>query len=182
MENIGEVRLRLLYPENRISAEVQRLADQITTDYAGQEILLIVVLKGAFIFAADLARRIRRPLMLDFVRLSSYSGMETTGEVFLVNDIEAPITGKHVLVVEDIVDTGLSLEFLLRNIESRRPRSLKVCALIEKRGRRRVDVKVDYTGIVCDGGFLVGYGLDLDGRCRELPEIYTIEPILRAEV
>jgi hypoxanthine phosphoribosyltransferase len=174
MENSGEIKLNLLYHENRISAEVQRLAEEISADYTGQELLLIVVLKGAFIFAADLARRIRLPLMLDFMRLSSYSGMESTGEVYLVNDIETPVAGKHVLVVEGIVDTGLSLAFLLQRLKEKGPKSLKVCALIDKQGRRRADVRADYTGIVCDDRFLVGYGLDLDGRCRELPAIYEI--------
>ena len=174
-EKFGEVKLRLLYTENRISTEVQRLADEITADYAGQELLLIVVMKGAFFFAADLARRIRLPLTLDFIRLSSYSGTDTTGKVFLVNDIETSVAGKHVLVVEDIVDTGLSLASLLLKLNCRGPKSLKVCALIDKQGRRRADVTADYSGIVCSGGFLVGYGLDLDERCRELPAIYEIE-------
>jgi len=114
MDNSGEVRLQLLYPENRISAEVQRLADRITADYEGKELLLIVVLKGAFMFAADLARRIRLPVTLDFVRLSSYSGVETTGEVKLINDVSTTVAGKHVLIVEDVVDTGISLDFFSR--------------------------------------------------------------------
>ena len=182
MQQSGEVDLRLICPENRISAEVQRLADKITADYAGQELLLIVVLKGAFIFAADLARRIRLPLTLDFVKLSSYNDMETTGEVSLVYDTETSVTGKHVLVIEDVVDTGLSLAFLLQRLRRREPKSLRVCAMIDKQGRRRVDVTADYTGIVCDDRFLVGYGLDLNERCREFPAIYEIVPILLAEV
>ena len=174
MQQSGEVELRLICPENRISAEVQRLADTISADYAGQELLLIVVLKGAFIFAADLARRIRLPLTLDFVKLSSYDDTETTGEVSLVCDIGTSVTGKHVLVIEDVVDTGLSLAFLLQRLGRRGPKSLRVCAMIDKRGRRRVEVTADYTGIVCDDGFLVGYGLDLNERCRELPAIYEV--------
>lgn len=174
MENIGDIKLRLLYPENRISAEVQRLADEISADYEGEELLLVVVLKGAFIFAADLARRIRLPVRLDFIRLSSYSGMETTGEIFLASDVGTPVKGKHVVVVEDIVDTGMSLEFLLQRLRQEGPRSLRVCALIDKQGRRRVAVSPDYAGIVCEDGFLVGYGLDLDERCRELPGIYEV--------
>src|ERR1700687_804258 len=106
---IEGVKLRLLYPENRISTEVQRLADEISADYAGQELLLVVVLKGAFIFAADLARSIRIPLSLDFIRISSYSGMKTRGEVFLADDMVTSVEDKHVLVVEDILDTGMSL-------------------------------------------------------------------------
>lgn len=174
MEDIGEGRLRLLYPENRIAAEVQRLADEISADYAGKELLLVVVLKGAFIFAADLARRITLPVSLDFIRLSSYSGTETTGTVCQAGDIQMSVTGKHILVVEDIVDTGTSLAFLLEDLKRRGPESLRVCALIDKQGRRRDDLAADYTGLVCNGGFLVGYGLDLDERCRELPSIYEV--------
>lgn len=170
----GGLELRLLYSEERIAAEVQRLADEISADYAGEELVLVAVLKGAFIFAADLARRIRLPLSVDFIELSSYSGTETTGEVLLVRDAGTSLAGKNVLVVEDIVDTGLSLEFLLADLRRRGPKSLRVCALIDKRGRRRSAVSPDYAGIVCDDGFLVGYGLDLDERCRELPAIYEL--------
>lgn len=174
--------MRLLYSEERIAAEVQRLADEITADYAGQELLLLVVLKGAFIFAADLARRLRLPLSVDFVGLSSYCGMETTGAISMTREANTPLAGRNVLVVEDIVDTGLSLAFLLEHLAGRGPKSLRVCTLIDKRGRRRADVSSDYTGIVCDDGFLVGYGLDLDERCRELPAIYEWQPIPLAEV
>jgi hypoxanthine phosphoribosyltransferase len=174
MEIIEGINLRLLYPENRISTEVQRLADDISADYAGQELLLVVVLKGAFIFAADLARRIRLPLSLDFIRISSYSGMETRGQVFLADDFEMSVENKHVLIVEDILDTGVSLDFLLQRLRRSGPKSIKVCTLIDKQGRRRSGVTADYTGMVCDSGFLVGYGLDLDERCRELPSIYEV--------
>lgn len=170
----GELELRLLFPEERIAAEVRRLADEISADYAGEELLLVVVLKGAFIFAADLARRIRLPISIDFVELSSYSGMETTGTVSLTRDVRTSLAGRNVLVVEDIVDTGLSLSFLLADLRKRGPKSLRVCALLDKRGRRRTDVSIDYAGMACGDRFLVGYGLDLDGRCRELPAIYEI--------
>lgn len=178
----GEAGLSLLYSEERIAVEVQRLADEISADYAGEELLLIVVLKGAFIFAADLARRIRLPLAVDFVKLSSYRGTETTGEVSLTRDAETSLAGRNVLVVEDIVDTGLSLSFLLENFRRRGPKSLRVCTLIDKQGRRRAEVTSHYTGIVCADGFLVGYGLDLDERCRELPAIYEIATNSSGEV
>jgi hypoxanthine phosphoribosyltransferase len=174
MEEFKEMGLNLLYSEEQILAEVRRLADEISADFAGQEVVLLVVLKGAFFFAADLARRIRLPLILDFVRLSSYSGMETTGDVAQSGGIGTDIRGKNVILVEDIVDTGLSLSHLIQSIGKMGPKCLKVCVLIDKQGRRRVDVTAEYTGIVCTGGFLVGYGLDLDGRCRELPAIYEI--------
>jgi hypoxanthine phosphoribosyltransferase len=174
MEFSEELELRLLFPADRISAEVQRLAEAISHDYEGQDLLLVVVLKGAFVFAADLVRCIRIPFTLDFIRLSSYSGTETTGEVNLISDLLLPVEGKHILVVEDIVDTGASLSFLLEQLKSRGPKSLKVCALIDKLERRQTAAVADYTGMVCSSGFLVGYGLDLDERCRQLPAIYEV--------
>ena len=153
---------------------MQRLAEQICFDYAGQELVVIVVLKGAFLFAADLVRRIRLPLQVDFIKLKSYQGTMTTGEVLLVKDADIPLAGKHVLVVEDIVDTGISLNFLITTLQSRKPASLKVCAMIDKPERRQSPVSPDYAGIVCRHGFLVGYGLDLDERWRELPAIYEL--------
>lgn len=174
MEGNGAFNLRLLYSAERISAEVRRLADTISDDYEGRDLLLVVVLKGAFVFAADLVRRIKIPVTLDFIQLSSYSGTETTGTARLISDMPTPVAGRHVLVVEDIVDTGLSLNFLLERLRLRGPESLKVCALIEKKGRLRVDVAADYRGLTCTGGFIVGYGLDLEERFRELPAIYEV--------
>jgi hypoxanthine phosphoribosyltransferase len=150
------------------------VATEISRDYAEQELLLVVVLKGAFIFAADLARSLRLPIEIDFVKLSSYSGMESTGRAGITQDVETAIAGKNVLVVEDIVDTGITLDFLLRHLAGRGPKSLKVCALIDKRERRLIGVTVDYAGIVCTKGFVVGYGLDIDERCRELEAIYEV--------
>lgn len=169
-----DVLLRLLYSPERIAAEIARLAEQITADYAGEELVMVVILKGAFIFAADLARLVRLPLLVDFVELSSYSGTDTTGRVVITKDTAAVLAGKSVLVVEDIVDTGLTLAFLLENLQQRGVKSLRVCTLINKMERRRIEITPDYVGIECDDGFLVGYGLDLAGRYRELPAIYEI--------
>jgi hypoxanthine phosphoribosyltransferase len=174
MGNCTETGMRLLYSEERIRTEIERLADEISRDFAGREIVLLVVLKGAFFFASDLARRIRLPMTLDFVRLSSYSGMETTGTVDMTGDIGTDITGKHVILVEDIIDTGLTLSYLLEWLGRKNPADLRVCTLIDKKGRRRVEAGADYTGIVSTDGFLVGYGLDFDQHCRELPAIYEI--------
>ena len=174
MEDFGDITLRLLYPPERISAEVRRLADAISADYAGGELLLVVVLKGAFIFAADLVRCITIPFQLDFVRLSSYSGANSTGEVRVFDDIRIPMTGKDVLIVEDILDTGLSLRFLVDKIMAKSPKSIKVCALIDKKGRRCTEAAADYVGITCSDGFLVGYGLDLNEGYRQLPAIYEL--------
>ncbi len=167
--------LRLLYSAERISSEVERLASAISTDYEGEVLLLIVVLKGAIFFAADLARQIRCPILMDFVKLSSYKGMESTGTISITKDCEIPVAGRHVLVVEDIVDTGLTLTFLLARLRAEGPRSLKVCTLIDKKGHRKADVVPDYAGIVCEDGFLVGYGLDLDEQYRQLPAIYEVQ-------
>jgi len=166
--------LKLAYSKDEISTAVQRLADAISNDYAGQKLLLVVVLKGAFIFAADLSRRIGLPLEIEFVKLASYSGRETTGKVKITKDLETVIEGKNVLVVEDILDTGITLEFLLRNLAGRRPKSLKVCTLIDKVKHPRGAFTVDYTGLYCSGGFLVGYGLDMDESYRELDAIYEV--------
>jgi hypoxanthine phosphoribosyltransferase len=172
----------MIYSAERIAEEVRRLAAEISADYAGEDLLLVIVLQGAFIFAADLVRQLRLPLTLDFVKLASYSGTETTGRVVVTKDTEGAIAGKNVLIVEDIVDTGLTLAFLLELLRSREPKSLRVCALIDKPARRRVAVTPDYVGMVCKGGFLVGYGLDVDGKMRELPAIYEVNsPERRSE-
>jgi hypoxanthine phosphoribosyltransferase len=166
--------LALVYSREEIEDAVRRVADEVSRDFEGQNVLLVVVLKGAFIFAADLVRKLRLPIEIDFVKLSSYKGSETTGMVEITKDIETTITGRNVLVVEDIVDTGITLSFLLRHLAVSRPKSLKVCTLIDKRERRRIAVSVDYAGIVCDRGFLIGYGLDLDECCRELEAIHEV--------
>jgi hypoxanthine phosphoribosyltransferase len=169
-----ELQLEPVFTREEIAAAVLRMADEISRDYAEQELLLVVVLKGAFILAADLVRSLRLAVEIDFVTLASYNGVESTGRVEIKKDVETDIAGKNVLVVEDIVDTGITLDYLLRHLAGRGPKSLKVCSLIDKRERRRIAVTVDYTGIVCNRGFLVGYGLDLDERCRELEAIYEV--------
>ena len=165
---------RLLYSENRIAEEVERLAREIDLAYAGEELVLVVVLKGAVFFAADLARKIRVPLLLEFVKLTSYSGMNSTGTVILTKDVDGAITGKNVLIVEDIIDTGLSLSFLRESLEKKQPKTLRICTLIDKKERRQLEINADFVGIECPKGFLVGYGLDLDGKLRELPAIYEM--------
>jgi hypoxanthine phosphoribosyltransferase len=171
---IEDIHLRLVYSKEEIAVAVQRLADEISNAYAGRTLLLVIVLKGAFFFAADLARRLKLPIEIDFVELASYCGTETTGRVKIEKDIRTDIAGKDVLVIEDIIDTGITLDFLLRHLAQRGPQSLKVCTLIDKRGRRRIDIAADYAGIICDRGFLAGYGLDLNERCRELESIYEV--------
>ena len=169
-----DAQLRLVYSKEEIIAAVQRVADEISREYAGQELLLVVVLKGAFIFAADLVRRLRLPVEIDFVKLASYSGKESTGSVRITKDVESVVADRNIIVVEDIIDTGITLDCLLRDLTEKGPKSLKVCTLIDKRERRRIAITVDYAGIVCKSGFLVGYGLDMDENCREFDAIYEV--------
>ena len=170
-------KLRETYSAERIAREVTRLAREISADYAGRELLVIAVLKGAFIFVSDLVRQLEVPVEVDFIEISSYTGMKSTGSHTLVRDLTIPVAGRHVLIVEDIVDEGLSLSFLLEKIRGRNPETLKVCALIDNRRRRSSPVEPDYAGIRCSCGYLVGYGLDMDQRCRELPALYeVVEP------
>ena len=166
--------LQELYSKKRIEGEVARLAGEISAAYAGEHLLIVVVLNGAVFFAADLVRALRVPVELDFVKLSSYAGTQTTGTVQIKKDLESSVAGRHVLVVEDIVDTGLTLTFLLDLLQQRGAKSLRVCTLIDKKERRLAEISPDYVGISCEGGFLVGYGLDLDERMRELSAIYQI--------
>ena len=166
---------KLILSREEIARKVQELAKQIDRDYAGQDLLLLGVLKGAFIFLADLARALEVSVEVDFVRLISYvAGTETSGEVHITKDVELPIKDRHVLVVEDIVDVGLTLDFLLGHLASHNPASLKVCCLIDKLERRQVEVPLDYVGFTVEKGFLVGYGLDCGQKFRNLPEVYEI--------
>jgi len=159
-----------------VENQVDRLATEINRDYAGKDLVLIGVLKGSFVFLADLMRRLTVPLRVDFIRLSSYgSKAEPSGEVRITKDIELPIRDQQVLVVEDIVDTGLSMTRLLDYLGSYQPASLKVCALIDKVERRQVEFQADYVGIRLDKGFVVGYGLDFSEKHRHLPGICEVQ-------
>jgi len=151
------------------------LAARINRDYEGKDLVLIGILKGAFIFMADLARRLAPQVRMDFVRLASYGDSDQTcGAVRITKDIELSVEGRHVLVVEDIVDTGITLKWFLEHLRARKAESVKVCALIDKCERRQVEVPLDYVGICLDSGFLVGYGLDFSEKHRNLPAIYEV--------
>ncbi len=159
----------------RLSASLDELALRINKDYEGQSLVLVGILKGAFIFMADLARRLSVPLTLDFVRLASYGDQtETCGSVKITKDVEIPIEGRHVLIIEDIVDTGTTLKWFLEHLKSRCPESVRVCALIDKYERREVEVQLDYVGMRLESGFIVGYGLDFSENHRNLPAIYEV--------
>ena len=167
---------RLLLSKEAIDQRVRQLAAQISKDYAGKNVILIGILKGVFIFMADLVRALDFPVEVDFVRLRSYgAGSESAGEVWISKDIEYPIRDRHVLIVEDIIDVGLTLDFLIRHLHSHRPKSLKVCCLIDKKERRQVEVPLDYVGFVVEKGFLVGYGLDCGEQHRTYPDVYELE-------
>jgi len=166
---------KLIISREAIASRVRELATQISRDYADKNPLLVGILKGAFIFLADLTRALDFPVQVDFVRLRSYgAGTKTSGEVHITKDVETPIEGRHVLVVEDIVDAGLTLDFLLGYLASYQPASLKICCLIDKQERRQVEVPLDYVGFTIEKGFLVGYGLDSGEKFRTLPDIYEI--------
>jgi len=159
----------------QLSGCVDFLAERINQDYKGKNLVLIGVLNGAFIFMADLARRLDPSVKIDFVRLASYGDkVQTCGNVRITKDVELPLQGSHVLVVEDIVDSGITLKWLLDHISNMGPESTKVCALIDKRERREVEVQIDYAGITIESGFLVGYGLDFSENHRNLPAIYEV--------
>ena len=156
--------------EEQLQQRVAELGAQITADYRDKDLVVVGVLKGSFPFVADLVRRIDLPIRVDFLGLSSYgSGTETTGVVKITSDLSKPVAGRHVLVVEDIVDTGLTMQYLLENLATRHPASVKVCSLLEKPSRLRAQVDIAYKGFTIPDAFVVGYGLDYDERYRNLP-------------
>lgn len=165
-----------LYSRTEIAARIGELAAAIDRDYAGREVLLVGILKGSLMFIADLARELQTPAAIDFVRIASY-GSETrsSGIVEIRTDLETPVAGRHVLIVEDIVDSGYTLETLCNLLLLRRPASLRVCTLIDKRAQRAAEVAVDYVGFTLERGFIVGYGLDHDERYRGLPDIHLLQ-------
>jgi len=169
---------RCLISREAIARRVAELGTQIARDYGDREDLVVVgVLKGAFIFMADLVRALPFPVVVDFVRLKSYgAGTTSSGEIKITKDVEEILEDRDVLIVEDIVDLGLTLDFLRRHLLAHQPRSLKICALIDKRERRQVEVPLDYTGFTVAKGFLVGYGLDCGENSRTLPEVFILEP------
>jgi hypoxanthine phosphoribosyltransferase len=157
--------------EEKIKSRVLELAAMINHDYAGQEVVLVCVLNGSFIFCADLIRHISVPVQVEMVSLSSYEGSESTGQVSFRLDVKQALIGKNVILVEDIVDTGLTITFLLKHFKLKNLKSLKLCSLLLKRARLKIEVPVDYLGFEIEDKFVIGYGLDFDGRYRELPYI-----------
>lgn len=165
----------LLIPQQLIQNRVKEIAEQISKDYEGKELILIGVLKGVIFFMADLAREISLPLKIDFLRVASYgSGMEA-GEICLTKDVELSIKGRSVIVVEDIVDTGKTLYYVTKLLKEKGPESIKICTLIDKRERREVEIDLNYCAFRVEKGFLVGYGLDYNEEYRCLPDIYILK-------
>lgn len=168
--------IRVLLTEKEVDDRIQAIGDQISRDYAGKELHLVCVLKGGSFFMCELAKRITIPVSLDFMSVSSYgSATKSSGVVKIVKDLDDPIKDKDVLVVEDIVDSGRTLSYLLDMLKDRKPNSLHLCTLLDKPDRRVVDVKVDYTGFQIPDEFVVGYGLDYDQKYRNLPYIGVVE-------
>lgn len=161
---------------HEIDAAVQSLANQINSDYEGKEVVLVGVLKGAIIFMADLARALKIDAEIEFVRLSSYGKARTSsGTVTILKDIQADIRGKHVLIVEEIIDSGRTLKFLFERLKASGPASVEIVTLLDKAAKRIVDVPVKYVGRAIDDQFLIGYGLDLEEKNRNLPDVYYLK-------
>ena len=165
--------------EKAIRKRVEELGKEISADYAGKDLMVIGILKGAVVFLSDLVRCIDKDVgvTLDFMAVSSYGdSTNTSGIVRIIKDLDCSIRGKHVLIVEDIVDTGLTLSYLVKMMLEREPESVRVCALLDKVDRRKVEVAVQYTGFVIPDYFVVGYGLDYSGRWRNLPSVHVVVP------
>src|SRR5215471_16411114 len=175
---VGEI---LIGPDE-LQARVRELGAEISADYTGRDLLLVGVLKGAVFFMADLMREISVSCEIDFMAISSYgASTDSSGVVRILKDLDLNIDGRHVLVVEDIIDSGLTLSYLLRNLESREPASLEICALLTKPERREIDVTVKYIGFEIPNRFVIGYGLDFAERYRNLPYVGVLRPELMPE-
>lgn len=167
----------VMFDADAVQQRVQELADQISRDYAGREFTMLGVLRGAFIFIADLMRAVTVPCSVDFMAFESYgASTRTSGVVRLTKDLEESVTGRHLLVVEDIIDSGRTLSYMLQLMEARKPASLNICTLLEKPSRREVDIAVKYCGFSVPDEFVVGYGLDYNQRYRGLPCIGVLKP------
>jgi hypoxanthine phosphoribosyltransferase len=172
----------VLFTEEQIQERVRELGAEISRDYEGRTVLLIAVLRGAALFLADLARAITVPVELDFMAVSSYgSSTKSSGVVRILKDLDEQIEGRDVLVVEDILDTGLTLKYLLKNLASRKPASLEVVALMSKEGKQRVPISCAYVGYSIPDEFVVGYGLDFSERYRNLPYVGVLKPSAYSE-
>jgi hypoxanthine phosphoribosyltransferase len=169
-------KIKVVLSRRKIAAIVKRLGEEIRHDYAGKNPLVVGVLKGSFVFMADLIRAVDMPLQVDFVKLTSYgSGTQSSGVVTVLLDLNCQLEGRHVLVVEDIIDSGLTTSFLCNYLSQKGPASVRLCAFTSKPSRRKIDVKIDYLGLEVPDQFLVGYGLDCDEKFRYLPDLCELK-------
>jgi hypoxanthine phosphoribosyltransferase len=172
----SQTKLSVLFTKDEIAATVKRLASEISRDYRDENPILIGILKGSFMFLADLIRQLNFPLEVDFVQLSSYGrGTKSSGKIKVVKSLQSEVKGRHVLVIEDIVDTGLTVAFLLEYLSRKGPASLKLCVLTDKPSRHQVPLNIDYLGLTVPDRFIVGYGIDWDEKFRYLPDICFLE-------
>jgi hypoxanthine phosphoribosyltransferase len=172
----AEVKLSVLFTAEQIAAAVKRLAAEIRRDYIDKNPVLVAVLKGSFVFLADLVRELSFPLQIEFAQLSSYGhGKESAGKIKVVKDVQCDIRGRHVLVIEDIIDTGFTAQFFLKHLQQKQPASVKLCSLTDKPARTQVKINIDYLGLTVPDKFIVGYGIDWDEKFRYLPDICAIE-------
>lgn len=179
MTNTWEVYLaEKLINEDQLQTRIKELGAQISEDYRGKDLLLLCILKGGILFLTDLMRQISIPHEVDFLAVSSYGKQvrDSTGVVRIVKDLDEPIDGRNILIVEDIIDTGHTLDYITRNLATRTPASLKICTLLDKAERREVHIPIDYVGFTIPDKFVFGYGLDLDEKFRELPFIGVVKP------
>lgn len=167
----------ILISEDQLQTRIKELGEEISRDYAGETIALVCILKGGLMFLCDLAKHITPLVTYDFMSVSSYGdATQSSGVVRITKDLEESIEGKHVIIVEDIIDTGLTLSYLLKNLHSRNPASLRICTLLNKAANRKVEIPVDYVGFKVPNAFLVGYGLDFKQMYRNIPYIFTPKP------
>ena len=173
----------VLVTEEQLRAKVAELGARISRDYAGKDLLLVSILKGAVVFMADLMRAVTIPCSIDFMVVSSYGGTNTqsTGLVKIVKDLDADLSGREVLIVEDVLDTGVTLSNLVPMLKMRHPNSVRICAILDKPARRKTDIRADYTGFEVPDAFVVGYGLDYDEKYRNLPYVGVLKPEIYSE-
>ena len=168
--------LKVMYEEEELQKRIKEVAEQIDKDYEGtDEIVIISVLKGAIFFTVDLVKKMKTPITLEVMQVSSYTGTASTGNIIVKKDLDKSIEGKHVLIVEDIIDSGRTLKYLKEYLQTKNPKSVKIAVLMDKKERRIVDIDVDYTGFVIPNKFVVGYGFDVDEKGRNIPYVGYLE-------
>ncbi len=168
-------KLKVMYTEEQIQKRIQEMAEQLDKDYQGKDLIVISVLKGAIFFTVDLVKKMKTPVIFDMMQVSSYQGTQSTGNVIIKKDLDEDISGKDVLILEDIIDTGYTLQYLKEYLQTLNPSSLKIAVLADKKERREIDVDIDYTGFEIENKFIVGYGFDIDQKYRNIPYIGYIE-------